>query len=400
MTTAPTAVTPVTLNWWTATVTMGNDGINGIIADYEAANPGVTIKYTSRPDVEYKTTLAQAVQTDAAPDIYEVPYGTAFSIAYAKEGASLPLDSYYSQYGWAGRFSQGLIDRFTVDGVKYNVPWSGFAFGMWYNKSVFTKAGIATPPATYDDLVNDMAKIKAIGVIPIGLAGKTGLATGWMNTNLFWQHCGWDKYNALVTLQQKWAGEPCVTQAMTDFKSWVDNGYFPNGYLALDPSSGQGDALVIAGKAGMFYAGMWFTGEIQKAGVPEDGFGFFAFPNVPGASAYGGSQLTIATKSKHADAAAKFLDYVTSVAVQTKYYGKINQPFSLTNGVTPPNTADPLAAPQVQVAAAAKHLFPPLDGSLSADVMTALDQACDQVSLGTLKPSEVGAKVDAAAAKQ
>lgn len=347
-TTAPTAAptaAPVTLNWWTITPGNGTDWMQSIITDYEAANPGVTITLTTRPDAEYKTSLAQAIQTPASPDIYEAPYGAAFNQTYAREGASLPLDSYYTQYGWDSRFSAGLIGRMTVDGKKYNVPLSGFPFGLWYNKTVFTKAGITATPTTWADLVSDMDKIVASGSIPIGLAGKTGLATGWMNTNFFWQFCGMSDYTALTTFKVKWASDPCVTQAMTEFKSWVDKGYFPKGYLALDPSNGQGDTLVIEGKAAMVYAGTWFPGEVTKAGVSESNFGFFPFPNVPGASSYGGSQLAISTQSKNPDAAAKFLDYFTSVAVATKYVGQINGGLPLTNGVTIPSTADPLNSP-------------------------------------------------------
>jgi raffinose/stachyose/melibiose transport system substrate-binding protein len=391
---------PVALNWWTITPNMGTDGIEAVIADFEAANPGVTITYTGRPDQQYKDSLAQAVQTEAAPDIYEVPYGTGFNQAYAREGASLPIDAYYAQYGWDGRFSQALIDRMTVDGKKYNVPWGGFPFGLYYNKDVFQKAGITAPPATYAELVDDFAKIKASGAVPVGLAGKGGLATGWFTTNLLMQACGWDKYNALITVAAKWDGEPCVTKAYTDFKDWVDKGYFPDGWLALSPDNGQGDALVLAGKAGSIFAGVWFPSGITKAGLPEDQFGLFAFPTDAGAVPYGGSQLAIATKSKNPDVAAKFLDYLTSVDVQTKYYGKINQGFSLVNGVTPPADADPFGPVQTAMAAAAKHLYPPSDGQLSADVNAALVQATDQVALGTLQPAQVGAAVDAAAAKK
>lgn len=39
---------------------------------------------------------------------------------------------------------------------------------VFYNASLFTKAGITTPPATWTALASDAAKLRALGVIPVG----------------------------------------------------------------------------------------------------------------------------------------------------------------------------------------------------------------------------------------
>ena len=44
--------------------------------------------------------------------------------------------------------------------------------GVWYNKALFTKAGISAPPATWDDFLADVTKLKAAGIVPLAIAGK------------------------------------------------------------------------------------------------------------------------------------------------------------------------------------------------------------------------------------
>jgi ABC-type glycerol-3-phosphate transport system substrate-binding protein len=62
----------------------------------------------------------------------------------------------------------------TIDGKFYQAPAAPHSFyGAIYNTEVFQKAGITVPLKTYQEWIDALEKLQAIGVTPIGLAGKS-----------------------------------------------------------------------------------------------------------------------------------------------------------------------------------------------------------------------------------
>jgi multiple sugar transport system substrate-binding protein len=62
----------------------------------------------------------------------------------------------------------------TLNGVQYATPDLSSARAFFYNKDLFTKAGIAAPPTTFDEFVTDAKKIQALGNGTIGYALPLG----------------------------------------------------------------------------------------------------------------------------------------------------------------------------------------------------------------------------------
>ena len=69
-----------------------------------------------------------------------------------------------------------------VDGKQYGLPYNLGVVGLWYNKDLFEQAGIAAPPATWDELLADVQIFKDKGIVPISIAA--GAADTW--TTMFW----------------------------------------------------------------------------------------------------------------------------------------------------------------------------------------------------------------------
>ena len=69
-----------------------------------------------------------------------------------------------------------------IDGKQYGLPYNFGMVGFWYNKDLFEQAGIAAPPATWDELLADVQTLKDKGIVPISLAA--GAADAW--TAMFW----------------------------------------------------------------------------------------------------------------------------------------------------------------------------------------------------------------------
>jgi raffinose/stachyose/melibiose transport system substrate-binding protein len=59
----------------------------------------------------------------------------------------------------------------------YGVPLDFVSYGIFYNKAMFRRAGISTPPANFSSLLAACAKLKKIGVIPIAYGDRDGYST-------------------------------------------------------------------------------------------------------------------------------------------------------------------------------------------------------------------------------
>ena len=71
-----------------------------------------------------------------------------------------------------------------VDGKTYALPFSVGVVGFWYNKMLFEKAGITSPPATMDEFYAAVDKLEAAGIAPVsvGAGDKWPAAHYWYYT--------------------------------------------------------------------------------------------------------------------------------------------------------------------------------------------------------------------------
>ena len=53
---------------------------------------------------------------------------------------------------WKDTVNPGAMSIYQYNGAQYGIPWDMGMIGFWYNKDIFQKAGITTPPATWDEL--------------------------------------------------------------------------------------------------------------------------------------------------------------------------------------------------------------------------------------------------------
>lgn len=176
---------PVTITFanWAAAETATRDHIAQTIADFEKANPGITVNSTpiAFSDIGHQLLLQNT--SGNAPDVAEIAGND--TAALAEANALQPLD---------GVLSKSFVDSLQpaekslgqYQGHLEAVPWTVAPFALWYNRSLMTKAGLdpERPPKTLDDLLTAMAAVKSKlpGVIPLGFdtTNRTfGLDVNW-----------------------------------------------------------------------------------------------------------------------------------------------------------------------------------------------------------------------------
>ncbi|MEU5714883.1 extracellular solute-binding protein [Streptomyces sp. NPDC020403] len=140
---------------------------NGLAQEFEADNPGidVDVHVYSWKDVDRK--VAEMVKAGQAPDIAQIgAYAD-----YAKAGKLYSSDEMLA-IRTASNFLPSLSDAGKVEGTLYGLPFVASTRLLFYNKGLFSKAGIDAPQ-TWDDIRSDATALKARGVkypfaLPLG----------------------------------------------------------------------------------------------------------------------------------------------------------------------------------------------------------------------------------------
>lgn len=133
-------------------------GMEAIIKEFERANPGITVEIQLTPWSSYWTTLRTSMRGGTAPDVF---WMNAVNIQlYASNGVLEPLSAHISRDGTpVGKHPKALVDIYAYEGTQYGLPKDFDTVGLWYNKALFDKAGVAYPDEswTWDD-VRDAAR--------------------------------------------------------------------------------------------------------------------------------------------------------------------------------------------------------------------------------------------------
>jgi multiple sugar transport system substrate-binding protein len=135
------------------------DYFNGVIADFEKKYPGTKVKWVDQPADGYADKLSADATAGTLPDVVNVTPDLLAPLA--KAGMALDLDQAAPQY--AKEYLPGAWAADQVPGLKgtYAFPWYLNTGPLFYNKALFTKAGLDPdkPPTTYDELFSDALTI-------------------------------------------------------------------------------------------------------------------------------------------------------------------------------------------------------------------------------------------------
>ncbi|WP_327320777.1 ABC transporter substrate-binding protein [Streptomyces sp. NBC_01235] len=138
-----------------------------LVKAYEKDHPGVTVDVTvySWNDVDAK--VKAMVDAGRAPDMAQIgayaDYAAEDLLYKVGDVLSIPVEAdFVSQLAGAGE----------VRGVQYGMPFASSTRLLFYNKTLFAKAGL-TPPTTWAELAKDAKALKDEGVkypyaLPLG----------------------------------------------------------------------------------------------------------------------------------------------------------------------------------------------------------------------------------------
>ena len=311
---------PVTLTVWDQEVRGGqNEQIEQLNAAFMEANPHITIDRVSQSFEDLATTLRLAITDNDAPDVVQANNGRNTMGAFVAAGQLLPLDDYAAQYGWTDRFPASILtfSTYSEDAVTfgqgnlYGLPQVGEVVGIFYSKSKLADLGLEVP-TTWDQFETALEAAKAAGEIPMQL----GNIEGWPAMHVYGPLQGATVDSAeIIDLGLGNPGRSWVTPdneaVAAHLADWVAKGYFNEGVNGTDYDAAW---QALANGEGVFLpAGSWLAADLESA--MGDDVGFF-MPNsaAGGPATTGGTGLpfAITAASDAPDAAAAYIDFITS----------------------------------------------------------------------------------------
>src|SRR5437868_6366809 len=156
----------VTLTLWHNYGTEGNAiATKNLVAAFEKANPGITIKMVSQPADNYFALLQAASISHTGPDL-AVQWTGLFDLKYEK--FLLNLKPYFSEAEVAkNNGAPYMSSNFDTSKGLLVMPLENQFYIGFYNKALFRKAGIAAAPTSWSELQSDCTKLKAKGITPM-----------------------------------------------------------------------------------------------------------------------------------------------------------------------------------------------------------------------------------------
>jgi len=152
---------------------------------------GITVQWVTADTSNYPTWLQTQLMGGTAPDAFWSNMIN-WPQQFMRDGLIVDLTPYLNQENifnpgggtWLSQLSPAIVSEISdqSNGNKIvAIPRSVGANKLAYNKDIFEKVGISSPPATWAEMMDDCAKLQTAGYVPFGYAGKDG-ASG----NLHW----------------------------------------------------------------------------------------------------------------------------------------------------------------------------------------------------------------------
>jgi ABC-type glycerol-3-phosphate transport system substrate-binding protein len=261
-----------------------------IIAKTSAQVPGVKIDQIVAPSSETRDAYARQLDsTGQLPDIM---------VAISPDGLA--------QQGKLAAFTPSQLKDWVAPtansfaGKTYQLPTNTQTWQAFYNKALFAKAGIQTPPTTWSALLADAGKLKAAGIPPFVIGGGPDTnGPEWFFEPIVANETYAHDKNFLKDLVANKTNfsNPLFVNALKQADTIAQDGYVDQ--AALSKGYADTQSAFLAGEGAMYVMGSWFPAAPSTS--QQSKFGVFPIPTNSGAlvlPAFTGGGLSVSSSSK------------------------------------------------------------------------------------------------------
>jgi ABC-type glycerol-3-phosphate transport system substrate-binding protein len=283
-------------------------------------NPDIIIEHVGQPSGDaYYNLLRTTAASNNGPDIFMTHGG---SNSWEFNEIQIKLDDYIKP--WRDQISEASWQFAATkndfsNGIR-QVPLTSQGIGFYYNKELFKKAGLDPniPPTEWKDFKNACIALKAAGITPLVMPNTPSIATQWAERILSGNFYNSDEVVGFADGSIKFT-DPGMKVVASSLKEIMDN------WIGKEDKSlniwKEGIPIFKNGKAAMtlgLLSDIACWKDLSEA-IGNDNLGYFPNINLPG-NKYNNSQAfqpvglgySVATWSKHVEAAVKYLEFYSA----------------------------------------------------------------------------------------
>lgn len=152
------AAQAVEIEYWQYVFDTRVKAMDQLIENFQKANPDITVKHTTFPYADYQTRVIAANMAGNGPDVMQLFYGwldkfVAGNLVQPLSPDVFPHDKIESEFF-------PIVTAMKRGDDYYGLPTAVRSLALFYNKKIFTEAGLdpAKPPQTLDELVDAAVK--------------------------------------------------------------------------------------------------------------------------------------------------------------------------------------------------------------------------------------------------
>lgn len=367
---------------------------------FEAARPGVAVDLYGDPRIADK--LGVRLLEGDTPDLTDANLPWARLI---DSGAVLDLTPYLDGPSWEGdrpwrdTFIPGALDRWTVGGRVYGVPFAHAVWAFFYDKRLFARHGW-TPPRTWDEFFRLCAAQRAAGLAPLAFPGQVMRYADPVWRYAYHDLAGPEAFRRFTELDPAAWRDPRMVRALEIVARLPAEAFAPG----WDGSSHTGAQLaLLEGRAAMTLSASWIANEMRARMPPGFELGAFNFPvfgdpaaqGAPGMLQTGSGYYFVFARGAHTREAVDFLRFLTSPA-RAQAFSKATDGPTAIRGTT--GGLSPLMADTARMLETAPGSFdyPPQTVGPQAALAPALAAARQELLLGTLTAAQAAERLAAA----
>lgn len=274
------------------------------LAEFQEANPHVTVEATLIPSNSFETTILTQLAAGDSPDL--LPVFTNMIPPLVDAGLLAPLDECIANSDFGDRLLPS-VDFAVYDGKTYGVPLTMSPQSLLYNQRLLDEVGMEVP-TTVEEFY------QAAKAIAEGTDADWGYAFNNDTANVLHTYINsmqwllgfgsdWSQPDGTITANTEEAAE-----AIGWITRFLEEGISPRG---LDSTTVR--TMFAQGEVGFLIDGPWVLTQV-KNDFPEnyDDVGYAVAPTLTHAAITGGAFYTIPAGSEHFDDACAYLEVINT----------------------------------------------------------------------------------------
>lgn len=312
---------PVEIQYWQYELAAKTALVDELIPEFEAANPGITVRHEIYPYDDFRQQVAAAVQAGEGPDVLNVFFG--WVPAYVQQQFLVPFPQDVFPHDQIEDNFFPMVQSSKIEGEYYALPIAVRTLALFCNNDLMEEAGVE-PPTNWEELVEvakattkkDGDNFETVGFTwDIG-----GQGHNWWREGLIRQNGGAPSSDDNRTLQ--WTSPEAVEAFNYHCSFLLEHGVTQAGFQT------DGATAFASGKAGFHVDGSYRIGSLRND-APDLNYTIVPLPENKAKSSFASYWAnTITRNAAEGDkliASMKWIDFLSSASVQQRWTPAIGE---------------------------------------------------------------------------